>query len=93
MSGVFGRPLVLQPEDIASEYEPAQLRAVVESIRTLQVNGYSRFQDVLIAGEPDSAGRRPHLVLRSPDGNLWRVEVDNAGALSTTNITIDTVSP
>ena len=37
--------------------------------------------DDIIIDDPDSG-----LVLRSPDGDYWRVQIDNTGALVTTNL-------
>lgn len=68
------------------DWDPAYIRRLTEYLRERELLGYDQTKDVLITGEPDSAGRRPHLVLRSPDGNYWRVTVDNAGVLSTTAV-------
>jgi hypothetical protein len=69
--------------DVTEEYDPAFLRRIIEYLRDRAELTYVRNQDVDIVGQPDDAGRRPSLILRSPDGNSWRVLVDNAGALST----------
>lgn len=83
---VQGNPLGPSVTDVKEEYDPNVIRRLVEYIRALEDNIYFRNQNLDISGAPDAAGRRPHLILRSPDGNLWQVEVDNAGALSTTLI-------
>jgi len=83
---VQGNPLGPTVTDVKEEYDPNVIRRLVEYIRALEDNLYFRNQNLDVAGAPDNAGRRPHLVLRSPDGNMWQVEVDNAGALSTTLI-------
>ena len=87
--GVQANPLAPTATDVESEYDPNVIRRIIEFMRSFQESAYVDYKDVVISGEPDIAGRRPHLVLRSPDGNLWRVEVDNAGALSTTLIPFD----
>jgi len=66
---------------------PARYDQGVEEERNRQINAgldavYRRDQDVEISGGPTARSQR--LVLRSPDGNRWSIEVDNAGAISAT---------
>lgn len=67
-------------------WDPAYIRRLTNYLRERELIGYDMTKDVLITGEPDNAGRRPHLVLRSPDGGYWRVTVDNAGVLGTESV-------
>ena len=83
---VQGNPLGPTVTDVKEEYDPNVIRRLVEYIRALEDNLYFRNANLAVTGAPDEAGRRPHLILRSPDSNLWQVNVDNAGALSTTLI-------
>jgi hypothetical protein len=69
--------------DVTEEFDPNLIRRIIEYIRDFADLAYSRNKDVEVVGEPDDAGRRQHLVLRSPDGNRWRILVDDAGVLST----------
>ena len=91
MTFVQGNPIAISPTDVEEEYDPTVIRRLVEAIRDIYEHTYSDRQNVEIVGAPDQAGRRTHLVLRSPDGNHWQVEVDNAGALLTTLIPFDAV--
>lgn len=89
MTGVQGNPLGLTVTDVEQEYDPNVIRRLVEAIRDIYEHAHSDRKNVEIVGAPDSAGRRTHLVLRSPDGNLWQVDVTDAGALITTLIPFD----
>lgn len=84
-------PISLSTTDVEAEYDPTVIRRIIEAVRDIYENTYSTRQNVEIVGAPDAAGRRTHLVLRSPDGNHWQVNVDNAGALSATLIPFDAV--
>ena len=84
---VQGNPLSITATDVAEEFDPNLIRRIVEFLQGVDRYNYSSLKDVEIVGEPDAAGRSPHLILRSPDGNRWQVNVDNAGVLSTTMIT------
>ncbi|RLC08837.1 MAG: hypothetical protein DRI24_22750 [Deltaproteobacteria bacterium] len=81
---VQGNPLGPTVTDVKEEYDPNVIRRLIEYLRTLEENIHFKNQNLSVVGAPDAAGRRPHLILRSPNGNLWQVEVDNAGALGTT---------
>lgn len=87
---IQGRPLILAPEDIASEYDPNQIRALVDAIRTLEREVLRSQRDVIIAGPEDAAGRKPHLILQAPNGKYFQVEPDAVGNLVTTEVTIAT---
>jgi hypothetical protein len=82
-------PQGLTSTDVESEYDPNVIRRIIESMRQTSILSYQRDRDVDIVGAPDSAGRRPHLVLRSPDGSLYRVLVDDVGVLSTEAAPVD----
>jgi hypothetical protein len=86
---VQANPLGPTATDVEEDYDPGLIREIIEFVRFLQENTYSKTQNVEVVGQPDSAGRRQHLVLRSPDGNSWRVLVDNVGVLSTELVPFD----
>ena len=72
--------------DVETNWDPSVFRRLVEDLREQELLTYNTQKDVLITGEPDSAGRKPRLILRAPDGGYWSVVVDNAGALSTESV-------
>lgn len=57
-------------------YTPSTEGARNREIEQADAQNYKRDRDVLIVGN--------RLVLRSPDGTLFQIEVSNAGALSAT---------
>jgi hypothetical protein len=88
MTGVQGNPLPFSSTDVESEYDPNLIRQIIQALREVNDYAYRESRDVRIIGEPDSAGRKPDLYLRSPNGQIWRVDVaDTTGALSTTLVT------
>jgi hypothetical protein len=88
MTGIQGNPLPFSSTDVESEYDPNLIRQIVQALLDLNEGAFIRGGDVQIIGAPDSAGRKPDLYLRSPNGQIWRVDVANTtGALSTTLVT------
>lgn len=69
--------------DDSANWDPAVFRRILEYLRELELITYTSNKDVLITGAPDSAGRRPRLILRADDGGYWAVNVSNTGVLST----------
>jgi hypothetical protein len=60
-------------------YDP---RAIDEMIDALQ----RQFREALLRSEHIILGIEQHLILRSPDGHYWKVEVGNTGTLTTTDL-------
>ena len=92
MSGVQGNPLPFSATDVTEEFDPNLIRRIIDALRSINNLAYREGSDVRIVGAPDAAGRRQHLYLRSPDGNTWQVNVDDAGLLSTTLVPFNPVA-
>lgn len=58
-------------------YDRADQARVRQALQTADAENFKKRRDVELAN-----GER--LILESPDGSRWGVQVDNAGALSTT---------
>lgn len=65
--------------NLPDKFDPAEWKRRLEE-ESRQV--YHRGQDVEISG--GDASRSQRFILTAPNGSRWSVEVDNAGALSTT---------
>jgi len=84
---VQANPIPATATDVEEEYDPNVIRRIIEYLRQTEEVTYTSLADVIIGGNPDSAGRKTKLVVRSPDGSFWSVEVDDAGVLSTVLLT------
>jgi len=80
VQGVIPLP---QATDRDSDFDAAFMRRLLEYLLERERIGYDMTKSVLITGEADSAGRRPHLILRDELGGYWRVRVTNNGNLVT----------
>jgi hypothetical protein len=58
-------------------YDRSKWQLILEAVRSL-------FQGVFRAGQDVRLQQGERLILKSPNGSLYAVKVDNAGALSTT---------
>jgi len=63
-------------------YDPQEFQRVQQLVDNLNRETYKRNEHVDIVGDVDAGGRKPQLILRSPDGRRWTINVSNAGAIT-----------
>lgn len=79
-----GRGLIgLALPQAKEEYDKPTMQLLLEYIRRLEQASYLRNTHLEIYSPPDSGGRQPLLILRSPNGTRFSVHVDDAGNLYT----------
>lgn len=66
------------------EYDQLTFQELIDYIKLLETRLYMQGKHIEIYGVADSAGRRPDLIMQSPNGSKWAIRVDNAGAVTTT---------
>ena len=71
---------------IPQEYDPEFTQALVTFLQELERAAYLKTRHVEIFLDDDSGGREQFLILHSPDGTRWKIEVDNAGTIGATDI-------
>lgn len=71
---------------VPHEYDPVFMRELINFLEELARSTYRRNQHVEIFLQTDSGGREQFLILHSPDGTRWKIEVDNAGTIGATDI-------
>jgi hypothetical protein len=65
-----------------AEYNQETFQYWSDYLRELEENTYQRNTHLEVWSPPGPGGRQPLLILRSPDGKQWSIQVDNAGALA-----------
>ncbi len=67
---------------VTEEYDRATFQQLLDYIQQLERAVYKRSQHVRVAGTADPGSREPYLIVDSPNGTPWALEVSNAGVLT-----------
>lgn len=78
-------PFTLTLPRATDEYDAQVFQQLLDYIQALERAVYKKSQHVEIYSPSDSGGREVKLIIRSPDGTRWTIDVDNSGTLGTTD--------
>lgn len=76
------RPTTLTLPQVKEEYSRDVFQQLVDYIQALERAVYRKDAHVRVAGAADAGSREPYLIIDSPDGTPWALEVDNSGTLT-----------
>ena len=71
---------------VPEKYDPLFTQDLVTFLEEVGRSVYLKNQHVEIFLDADAGGREQFLILHSPDGTRWKIEVDNAGTIAATDI-------